>query len=80
MDIEKTFDELSLHMLREFVAQRRQEDLYLDFKLVEDPDLRRDDRRCESGRNHREREGRAAECRPQDAQCPACATARAEFA
>jgi hypothetical protein len=45
VDIERIFNELSLRMLHDFVEQRRQEDLYLDFKLVGDPELKRDDRR-----------------------------------
>lgn len=45
MDIARTFDLLSVDMLREFVAQQRQEDLHLDFKLVTDPALSGDDRR-----------------------------------
>lgn len=44
MDIARVFETLSHDMLREFVAEQRQEDLYLDFKNV-NADLTADDRR-----------------------------------
>lgn len=46
MNLAELFESIELHLLQEWVAERRQEDLYLDFKtLPSAPDLTRDDRK-----------------------------------
>jgi hypothetical protein len=53
MDLQKTFDEIDLQWIEDCVKEGYQEDLYLDFKLINKPTLTRDDRKlfakCVSG-------------------------------
>ena len=45
MGLRDEFASISLETIRDFVAAGREEDLHLDFKLVTDPNLSRDDRK-----------------------------------
>lgn len=45
MTLRDTFDAMNLEAIRQFVENRREEDLHLDFKNVLDPALTRDDRK-----------------------------------
>lgn len=45
MTLRETFDAIDIESIRQFVENRREEDLHLDFKNVLDPALNRDDRK-----------------------------------
>lgn len=53
MDLETTFNEIDINKIDEYIANKQEENLHLDFKLVNTPNLNRDDRKtyakCVSG-------------------------------